>query len=255
MEINHRYRPGNTNALILFIHGLGCDHHAFDEAWESEALQGYALLAPDLPGCGNSPLPSDQTPTMPFYAEALDQLLSGYTFEHLHIVAHSMGSAPGLLLTQKPPLKLASFVNIEGNLVPEDAGMLSRRTAETDLETFQTKNYLKLIASAARSEDPGTRYWAEQLKRCPAEVYHAKSCSLVEWSDSGQLLKIFSALTVPKLYVYGDRSVNSDVLKQLDAIPQHKIRECGHFVMNEQPKAFYSLLADFLKSTTTVQNT
>ncbi|MCG8381942.1 MAG: alpha/beta hydrolase [Gammaproteobacteria bacterium] len=255
MEIYHRYRTGDTNALILFIHGLGGDHHSFDEAWESEALQHYALLAPDLPGCGNSPLPSDQTPTMPFYAKALDQLLLGYTFEHLHIVAHSMGSAPGLLLTQNPQLKLASFVNVEGNLVSEDAGMLSRRTAETDLDTFRTKNYLKLIASAERSKDRDTRYWAEQLKRCPAEVYHAKSCSLVEWSDSGELLQIFSALTVPKLYVYGDRSVNLDVLKQLDAIPQQKISECGHFVMSEQPEAFYSLLAGFLEGATTGQNT
>ena len=247
--LSARYRPGSgdkTNDLILLIHGLGCDKHSFDEAWESDTLQNYAMLAADFPGCGDSPIASDQQPTMPFYADALFELLADYTFERLHIVAHSMGAAPGFLLTEKPGLPLASFVNVEGNLVPEDAGMLSRRTAETTLEKFESVNYQKLISGAERSDDTGVLKWAEQLRNCPAAIYHAKSISLVEWSDNGRLIAIFSALSVPKLYVYGDRSVNPDVLSQLDHIPQRELKDCGHFIMSEKPDVFYPLLAEFL---------
>ena len=247
--LSARYRPGSgdkANDLILFIHGLGCDKHSFDEAWENKALQNYAMLAADFPGCGDSPIAKNQQPTMPFYADSLFELLGDYNFDRLHIVAHSMGAAPGLLMTEKSGLPLASFVNVEGNLVSEDAGMLSRRTAETTLEKFKSVNYQKLISGAERSDDAGVLKWAEQLRNCPAEIYHAKSISLVEWSDNGRLIDIFSTLSVPKLYVYGDRSVNPDVLAQLQHIPQQELKDCGHFIMSEKPDIFYPLLAEFL---------
>ena len=245
MTIARLYRAG-SEALILFVHGLGCAKESFAAAFERPEIAGYALLAPDFPGCGDSPLPPGATPDMESYARVLRDLVADYAPARLHIVAHSMGAAPALLLARQADIGLASFVNIEGNLVAEDAGMLSRRTAETPLAEFVAEKYAKLLARAAGAEDAGMRAWADWLGRCAPETYHAMSASLVAWSDSGRLLEIFAGLAVPKLYVCGDRSADPDVLRYLDAIPKLTIPDCGHFVMSERPDAFYGALADFL---------
>ncbi len=44
--------------LVLFLHGLGCVKESFEGAWGKDALAGFSLLAPDLPGSGASPVPA-----------------------------------------------------------------------------------------------------------------------------------------------------------------------------------------------------
>ena len=95
--------------LILFVHGLGCAKESFKSAWESTALEGFSLLAPDLPGHG-------ETPTEPWgcrmedYAAFLKSVVIARRWERLHVVAHSMGGAAALLLDRfekRDPIKLS----------------------------------------------------------------------------------------------------------------------------------------------------
>jgi pimeloyl-ACP methyl ester carboxylesterase len=231
-------RPGNED-LILFLHGIGCVKENFTVFWDAPEFAKMALVAPDLPGHGASQgLPAESS-TMEGMAAAVRDLLRDGVGEarRLHIVAHSMGGAVGLLLAERTPIELASFVNVEGNLVAADCGMLSRRAAETDPALFREEKFAKLKARARDAADPALRDWAAWAEACPADTFHATARSLVEWSDGGRLLEIFRALPVPKAYVYGEHSANPDVLRHLEGIPQYPIADCGHFVMTEKPAA------------------
>jgi pimeloyl-ACP methyl ester carboxylesterase len=223
--------------LVLFLHGIGCVKENFAAFWEAPEFAGLALLAPDLPGHGASQGLPPESATMEGMAAVLFDLVEAQVRDRrrLHVVAHSMGGAAGLLLAKRPPVPLASFVSLEGNLVAEDCGMLSRRTAEMDLKLFKDANFDRLKARAREADDPALRDWAGWVAACPAEAFHASARSLVEWSDGGQLLDIFRALSVPKAYVYGSESANPDVLAPLEAIRQVPIADCGHFVMVEKP--------------------
>ena len=232
--------------LVLFIHGIGCTKESFDDAWPAQALQDYSLLTPDLPGYGDSPMPEGFSCRMQDYAVVLRGLLDRCDFQRLHVVAHSMGGAIGLYLAAAGGLPLASFVNVEGNLVAADCSMLSRRAAAIPFETFRDVNLAKLRVAAADSPDPGMRLWAAWAERCDARAFHRCCLSLVETSDSGELFGIYAGLTVPELYVYGERSANADVLGHLGGLARAEVPACGHFVMNEKPGAFHALLADFL---------
>jgi pimeloyl-ACP methyl ester carboxylesterase len=226
--------------LVLLLHGIGCVKESFAALWEAPELAGLALLAPDLPGHGAS---QGLTPE----AWTMDDLLAERVTEgrRLHLVAHSMGGAVGLLLAREAWLSLASFVNVEGNLIAEDCDLLSRRTAEMDLALFRDAKFdrLKARARAAEdpglraAEDPGLRAWAGWVEACPAEAFHASARSLVAWSDGGALLDIFRSLDLPKAYVFGERSANPAVLARLGAIERVPIADCGHFVMTEKPAA------------------
>jgi pimeloyl-ACP methyl ester carboxylesterase len=225
--------------LVLLLHGIGCVKESFAALWEAPELAGLALLAPDLPGHGASQGLTPEAWTMEGMASALRDLLAERVTEgrRLHLVAHSMGGAVGLLLAREAWLSLASFVNAEGNLVAEDCDLLSRRTAVMDLALFRDAKFDRLKARARAAEDPGLRAWAGWVEACPAEAFHASARSLVAWSDGGALLDIFRSLDLPKAYVFGERSANPAVLARLGAIERVPIADCGHFVMTEKPAA------------------
>jgi pimeloyl-ACP methyl ester carboxylesterase len=225
--------------LVLLLHGIGCVKESFAALWEAPELAGLALLAPDLPGHGASQGLTPEAWTMEGMASALRDLLAERVTEgrRLHLVAHSMGGAVGLLLAREAWLSLASFVNVEGNLIAEDCDLLSRRTAEMDLALFRGRKFDRLKARSRAAEDPGLRAWAGWVEACPAEAFHASARSLVAWSDGGALLDIFRSLDLPKAYVFGERSANPAVLARLGAIERVPIADCGHFVMTEKPAA------------------
>ncbi len=237
--------------LVLFLHGFGCVKENFAAFWEAPEFAGLALLAPDLPGHGASQGLPPESATMEGMAAVLFDLVEAQVRDRrrLHVVAHSMGGAAGLLLAKRPPVPLASFVSLEGNLVAEDCGMLSRRTAEMDLKLFKDAKFDRLKARAREADDPALCDWAGWVAACPAEAFHASARSLVEWSDGGQLLDIFRALTVPKAYVYGEESANPDVLAHLEAIRQVPIADCGHFVMVEKPTELARVVWEVISQT------
>lgn len=234
--------------LVLFIHGLGCVKESFGAAFETESLNEYSLLAPDLPGHGDTPAVEGFSYGMAETAAVLRALLDEFAFARLHVVAHSMGGAVGLLLVQNAQLALASFVNLEGNLVAEDCGLLSRRAAETPEDTFVRERFANLLQRVSEAEEPGTRLWARWAARMDAAAFYRASASLVEWSDSGELLEIFDSLDVPKAYLHGARSANPAVIRRLGRIPKHEIARAGHFALTDNAKAFYDMAARIIAS-------
>ncbi len=229
--------------LVLFVHGLGCTKESFAGAWEAPELSACSLLAVDLPGNGASPRPEGFACTMEGYADVLRDAVAAFPCRRLHVVAHSMGGAVGLLLAQGGGLPLASFVNVEGNLVAEDCGMMSRRSAGFPVAAFVDAKFPKLLAVTAESDDPDLRRWSAWAARCDPRAFHESCVSLVAWSDSGRLLDVFLGLAVPKVYVYGVRSANDAVLRRLGGVDCIAIPDCGHFIMTEQPAAFHDLVA------------
>jgi pimeloyl-ACP methyl ester carboxylesterase len=159
-------------------------------------------------------------------------------------VTHSLGGAVGLLLADRTPIPLASFVNVEANLIAADCALLSRRSAEMDLELFRGEKFARLKARARASDDPGLRAWAGWAEACTAEAFHASAKSLVAWSDSGRLLEMYRALTVPTLYVYGARSAIPEVLAAVEGMATHEVADCGHFVMLERPAELAAVLGE-----------
>ena len=246
MPLAALHREGSAD-LIVCLHGLGCVKENFGCLWDEARLGRAALWAPDLPGCGRSAhLPPDAC-TMEAMADAvaadIEQIGQG---ARVHLVLHSMGGAVGLLVAQRLTDRLGAVINVEGNLVADDCGLLSRRTAGFSLEEFASGRFDRLKARASQSDDPMVRAWANWMNDWSPEGFHTAAHSLVEWSDGAGLLDIYLSLPVPTLYVYGEKSANPDVLKHLDAVPKRRIDGCGHFPMVEAPAQFARIVGDMV---------
>jgi pimeloyl-ACP methyl ester carboxylesterase len=222
--------------LILFIHGLGCSKESFDEAFGFSGLTRFQLLAVDLVGYGESSKPSDFSYSMEDQAEILRLLLDSTKPEKVHIVAHSMGGAVGLLLAAGIKDRLGSFVNVEGNLIGSDCGLISRKAIGIPYDEFRDRMFGRVISR-------GPTLWREMSEKSDAMGFYKSSESLVEWSDTEKLLEIFARLETTKVYVYGEQNSDMEILDRLGGIEKVAISGSGHFVMNDNPKEFYTLVS------------
>lgn len=231
---------------LCLLHGLGCDATSFDGARRDAGLSRWRLVVPDLPGHGAAPHRPGQRWDLQSQAEAVERTLSALGCGPAHLVGHSMGGAVALIVASRGRVPVASLVTVEGNLVGADCDMLSRRIAETPARVWRETGYQRLLDAARRSGAGDMQRWAAMAARAHPDALHGASRSLVAWSDDGRLLAALHALGVPARYVYGDRSDVGPALAALPPIASSVIAGAGHFVMDDQPGAFYGWLASWL---------
>jgi pimeloyl-ACP methyl ester carboxylesterase len=198
-------------------------------------LADFQLLAVDLVGYGESSKPEDFSYSMEDQADILRALLDKMTFEKIHLVAHSMGGAVGLLLGKHIEDRLGSFINVEGNLIASDCGLISRKAISISYDEFKDAMFNRVIAR-------GPKLWREMSAKSDPLGFYKSSESLVAWSDTEQLLEIFVGLEARKIYVYGDQNADMEILQRLGSIEKVSVPGSGHFVMNDNPKTFYALV-------------
>ncbi len=238
-KIAVRYRPSQTNNLIVFIHGLASSSGAFSEAWDFSGLKDISLLAFDLPGFGLSQAPSQFLYRLEDHAHVCELLLAQFPAKRVHIVAHSMGGTIGLILTRK--YLPASFVNIEGNLIGADCKESRIIVARSE------SDFIKV------GFDRLKRLWSGYPENCfdfinvKTEAIYRSAESLVHWSDSEVPLEIFNSLVIPRLYIYGEKNAGLPVIKRLnERIETVMVPASGHNPMIENAEVFYSELAKFI---------
>jgi len=231
----------HSNEVVLFIHGLACSLDSFRNIFDNDYFPNKSLLLLDLVGFGKSSKPEDFSYTMQEQARLVEELLSLLPKWYIHIAAHSMGGAVALLFNSNIFSRVLSFTNIEGNLVSEDCGALSREIISVSYDDYKNDLYKKQLIEF-RDHD--------QLRfeeTSPIAVYKSAK-SLVEWSDSGELLNKFRNLDCKKSYFYGEENKDMSALEKLDFVQKYMVHNSGHGMMTENPKEFYSKLAGFVDS-------
>lgn len=244
-EISVCYRSASRD-LIFFLHGLGCSKNSFSKAWDDNNCKEYSLLSIDLLGFGHSAKPDDFSYSMEDHAKVCESVLRHFPGKRLHVVGHSMGAAIGLLLSDDFLNSAISFVNIEGNLIGEDCGYISRKAAGAPYNFFKKELFPDF---QSRLESEKNRDFSLGITSTLA--FYRSSKSLVTWSDSGKLLGRFKNLKCKKAYFYGDQNTGMKILADLDDIEKIMISKSGHFPTNDNPAELYSKLYEFLSPSMT----
>ena len=220
---------------LVFLHGAGSSSLAY--YYQLRHFRNSKAI--DLPGHSTGKACND----IESYLEWVRGFITARRYKDVVLCGHSMGGAIGLMLAERGDLPLASFISVEGNLLEHDCGILSRRAAETPEELFVSDKFVKLLEKASRAEAADTRGWAKMAEHTDAYAFHRSAVSLVEWSDSGRLYEMFAALAVPKVYIYGERSANAEVIARLDGVHKIEIDDAGHFLTTDQSELFHETVA------------
>ena len=241
---------------LLFLHGLGGGHHAWDRQLPHFAALGFASHAWDQPGYGHSPIvePYD----LEQVSGALKRLIESLGGEPVVLVGHSMGGMvaqeayarfPELVKGLVLGFTSASFGGgsadfvrqfVEARLAPLDQGQTMAQVAASLMPKMR----------GAKSDPAGLAQAQGIMSSIPVETYR-KAVRLLTTFDRKDNLK---NIRVPTLLIAGsdDRTAPPPVMARMhEAIAgsQYVVLEgCGHLGPMDQPKAFNAVLQDFLVS-------
>jgi pimeloyl-ACP methyl ester carboxylesterase len=243
-----------SDDLVVLLHGIGCSKESFDAAFATPELDIYSICAIDLPGHGKSSKGlSHELYTLSSYAAVTKRAISqlqkrnGEPFR-VYIAGHSMGGAVGVLVAGMRQIrgKITHLVNVDGNLVGEDCGLVSRSIAVQSPDRFAEEGFGRLLTELRTSGRGDFAAWAQWCEQAVPDAVHAAARSLVAWSDREVLLRQFNQL-VSKAFVYGALDDKEYLLKRLERTAQLPVTAAGHFMMVDNEKAFYETLSDALK--------
>ncbi len=240
-------RAEGDRAPILFMHGFGSTKEDYSDVAMMPAFEGRPVIAYDAPGFGGSRWLKPTGCSIQELTSVLVAIVAHYRLPSFHLVGHSMGALAGLLFAQSRGASLRSFVNIEGNLGPEDC-FLSRQIYELAFEDGD--DFVRQLANrVASSATYSSALYALSL---PTKVQGAAVeplfKSMVDLSDHAPLLESFLNLDCARMYVYGEtnRSLSHIGALKRKGISVAEIPFSGHFPMYSNPPAMWACIATFI---------
>jgi pimeloyl-ACP methyl ester carboxylesterase len=257
--IRHRLENGmhvrqikvqDPEGTILYIHGLGESGLCFEKLMADPQLRGWSHLAPDLPGYGKSPWP-DKPLELDRLADYLCQWLESMSTDSVLLLGHSMGGVVGLMISEKCPELLCGFVNVEGNVSPEDC-TFSAKAACYSLQELLSNGLQKIYEMVYRDglEDPALRTYYASLRLCDPRAYHLNSKELVFLSRTEEIAARIANLKVPCVYILGNprgTGNHSRYLLSEAGVRWRVVEDAGHWPFIDQQDSFIADLMNFMR--------
>lgn len=246
---------------VLLLHGTGAATHS----WRGLApllAEDFTVIAPDLPGHGFTPAPSDEVLSLPGMAGAIGELLQALTAQPALGVGHSAGAAILIRMTLDRLIAPRGLVSLNGALLPF-AGVAGQIFSPIARALFTTALAARLFAWRAEDKavvkrlvdstgskiDPAGIEFYRRLASNPGHV-HAALGMMANWDLHG-LRRELPRLAVPLLLIAGgnDRTVSPDeAFRVRDIIPASAIdylRGLGHLAHEEQPQEIAAIIKSF----------
>lgn len=260
--IHKRWRV-DEKPTALFLHGFGGTKEDYADFLNHSILaQNFSFLAYDAPGCGKTAGTSSaddqaliENLSIPFLVETARAVLEHLNINQFHLVGHSMGGLTALLLAHnlRDTGRILSFIDIKGNLAPEDC-FLSRQVFDypsDDPESFFTG----FVHRTAQSRSMGSALYATSLRhkvRAPCGVITSAILkSMVQLSDKEDLIGWFVELGskgVRRMFMFGEENNGLSYLSRLESegVELALVPRSGHFVMYSNPPVMWDFIEKFL---------
>ncbi|MGY2372896.1 alpha/beta fold hydrolase [Pseudomonas sp. SDO524_S393] len=248
LNIAALHRPGER-APIVFLHGFGSTKEDYADIVLHRAFDGHPFVAYDAPGCGESQCADLSKINIAFLLDTALQVLAHFEIERFHLVGHSMGGLTALMLADRFPGRVLSFVDIEGNIAPEDC-FLSRQIVDypaQDPEAF----FSAFIERTRQAPAYASALYSASLRhKVRAGAVRGIFQSMVHLSDHADLMGKFLGLPCPRLFMYGEQNATLSYLPHIQArgVRLAPIADCGHFPMYSNPVAMWRQIGDFIKT-------
>ncbi len=151
-----------------------------------------------------------------------------------------MGGLAAVMLAHAHPDRVLSFIDIEGNVAPEDC-FLSRQIADYPAEDADA--FLGgFIERISRRAEYASRLYSMALpmKVRPTSVRPIFT-SMIDLSDGTPLMDMMAGLPLPRLFVHGEQNRNLSNLEDLPGIGVEvaEIRFAGRFPMYSNPPSLW----------------
>ena len=245
------YTAAGSGPPLLLIHGLGANRSDWDSQIP-EFSKHYRVIAPDLPGYGDSAKPL-RLYSVPYFAQLMWQLCDRLGLEQISIVGHSMGGATALQMAVDAPDRVERMVI--ANSVPtftprhfeeyrEFALRMGLMTVFGPrlLATFMSRRMFPRADQTAQRERSIAR-----SKHNHRHTYLVSLLALARWSVRADLPK----LRIPTLVIAAEKDYFpfEDVQQFASELPLGELQAfpgTRHGLPMEVPEAFNESVLGFL---------
>lgn len=245
LDVAAIHRTGHL-APIVFLHGFGSTKEDYADITRYGAFDGHPFLAYDAPGCGETRCSDLSKVSIPFLVETALAALESIRFDRFHLVGHSMGGLTALMLAHAHPHRVLSFVDIEGNVAPEDC-FLSRQILDYPSEDAQ-RFFDDFIERTCHAPAYASSLYSASLRhKVRAAAVPGIFRSMVDLSDNGDLMEKFLDLHCPKMFMYGEQNASLSYLSHIQSrgVRLSEIPRCGHFPMYSNPALMWQEIGKF----------
>ena len=235
---------------LLFLHGVGGGHHAWEEQVPYFGRLGYPSHAWDQPGYGHSPMvePYD----LEHVCAALALLIEKLGDEPVVLVGHSMGG----LIAQEAYVRYPKLVKALALCFtsPAFAGGSSEFTKKFIAARIDPLDQGRTMAEIAAKLIPTMGSNSKAAERIMAGVPPDTYRKAVHLLTTFDRRKELADIKVPTLLVAGseDKTAPPSVMEKMwQKIPGSEyvlIGNCGHLGPMDRPEAFNAALLAFLQS-------
>lgn len=257
-ETWHYLEGGRKDAeVVLLLHGFGGDKDNWTRF--SKSLTGsYRVIAPDLPGFGESAKHPDWDYSLPPQRSRVNGFVQALGLEQFHVLGHSMGGHLAALYTHKYPgqvLSMALFNNAGINAPDESDMQRALAKGQNPLVVDSLEDFDRLLAFVSYKKPfvpwPVKGVLAQKAMD-HAEFNHFIFESYISDRSSG-LEPILTDIENPVLILWGefDRILNvSSVNVMRPLLPQAEVvimKDTGHVPMLERPAETAALYLGFVE--------
>ena len=265
--ISTSYLEAGAGQPVILLHGLGATNASFLPTL-SDLGRTHRVIAPDLPGFGDSSKPY-RTYHASFFAGWLTRFLDALGIERAHVVGNSMGGRVAIeggltvperidrlvLLSGSPAfIRRRNFVRLVRLLRPELGAIpipVSHGQVVRGIRSLFSRPDRLPIGWYEAAADEFVRVFASPFARV-AFFSAAREIYLEEPHGDTGFWDRLPSLTRPALFVWGDRDwlVPARFAKHVrQALPRAEsvlLEDCGHVPQFELPERTHGLIREFL---------
>ena len=266
----HIFNAGETGSTVLLLHGAGTDSArlSWGDVMGPLAESGHRVVAPDLPGYGDSERP-DIAYNTSFFIDFVGQLITTLELERPSLMGLSMGGAIALGITLRWPERV-------NRLVLVDSYGLQRKVAMQFISWLSviTPGVMESTWAMVRSSRSMARWSMTNIFHDPKAISDALLDEILVEAKKPYAGRAFTRHQRDDVFANGLRTVYLDRLGEIKtpvlivhgrddkAVPLacaeeahrlipgstlHVIPGAGHWSQREKPQEFIHTVVDFLK--------
>lgn len=272
-DLNIRYyHCGQSDRVIVLAHGAGADSAmlSWKEVLPLLASCGYRVIAPDLPGYGESDrLPDHAAYSLPFYSSFIQRFIKALGFEKVILGGLSLGGGITLQAALDDP-------NLFEAIIPVDAWGLSNRLPWHRLTYWYTRSALNRWIYPYTANSRWMIRWSLEANlfgdkrkvtdHLVDEVFEAmqapgagepfrsfQEAEITPTSITTSLYDHMPTIALPTLLIHGSKDAAvplKDAIaaeKRIQQAQLYIMEGCRHWPQKERPEEFVEAVDRFLK--------
>jgi len=247
---------GQGNKTVVLIHGF-CEDHRIWDGFAAPLASRYRVVMPDLPGFGQSPLPTDRAVSIVGMAQAVHAALQSLGIERPILIGHSMGGYVALAYAQQYPEALAGLGLFHSSALPDSAERQQIRTRViAEVRANGVADYIQNLVPGLFASDHRAAHQPvidELVARASQLSPEAVAQAAAAMRDRPDRQAVLQKLLVPVLWVVGKADPVIPLaasLAQLALAPDSTahLLAVGHMGMFEAPARTLAAIETFCQS-------